>query len=804
MRHYNNIESFYSFLAKKSARLLLINRIIDSIEVLCWAYVFSIISAGQASTLIPCLILIVIFFAHFIKVALTKYKAPPSLEQFKACIDIENQSLREDLYQSKSIGPKLSTITQNMLLNINNINKTFLIKSFGRLLTISLLTFTFHHFFFSSFQSKAANAFSKIAQQDPKFHIQVTKGSKNIKSSKPYQLSSSTKHTLDVVENNSIRIYGQLGSNSSISPAISLHRFMPNGEVGEVIYDFKIRTNSDKNGSFSIEITATEPSAIIIPMLDDSQSLADIIVEKQPTPEVKLIWKNRYQLEDDKTWLDDRELNLNVVASGHNALQRLDVFVLVDGKTHKELVSKVLTKNRHEISVNHELLLTNYINKDYTEVVLYASATDYSNPVPLTGESQPIHLKVESAYGRYTASLKLLKKVSTALVRLQGKWDKQNIQAITKDFATAHRKSTDSPFYDFIDRSELKKFQLSINSLDSKTKKNAIYTLNSQLSDFIEEHNILNDRERDRDYFIAVRTISRLIVLPSNERLTSVSQYVSGLSDFLIKRRERWLKRVSFLPDSYKPKNYQKYLEKNIFTKDLDSIIKQDRREKIDQNLRKITSHTRKYQEWIESLEKAEDRYRASKKAKKQQALTQSRQMIRELRERQEKISTGLDPTYTADSKLEDNWHYLRFEQNTNIKATAKVAVQARRQIPEVYEKLMLAKEHMETTKSSAGSKDFSSAETASDQAGRLLRLADQAASRLQQKQRQQNNRRRRRRATGDQYFGNAPVGGDVELKRDYEVDKIYRSDILEQVLDIPADQSQEAILDNYLREITR
>jgi len=79
--------------------------------------------------------------------------------------------------------------------------------------------------------------------------------------------------------------------------------------------------------------------------------------------------------------------------------------------------------------------------------------------------------------------------------------------------------------------------------------------------------------------------------------------------------------------------------------------------------------------------------------------------------------------------------------------------------------------------------------ESAADLAGRLLRDADKAANKSQK----QPGRGRRRRSGGDEYHGTS-IGGQVEIKSDYQVDPRYREHILRDVEDeIDEDVEDEA-----------
>jgi hypothetical protein len=105
----------------------------------------------------------------------------------------------------------------------------------------------------------------------------------------------------------------------------------------------------------------------------------------------------------------------------------------------------------------------------------------------------------------------------------------------------------------------------------------------------------------------------------------------------------------------------------------------------------------------------------------------------------------------------------------------------------------------MGLTVTSGESAQFAQAESASDLAGRLLRDAEQAASRSQKQQ----GRGRRRRAGGDEYHGTS-IGGQVEIKSEYQVDPRYREDILRDVESEISNGENKAILDGWLHEVVR
>ena len=58
---------------------------------------------------------------------------------------------------------------------------------------------------------------------------------------------------------------------------------------------------------------------------------------------------------------------------------------------------------------------------------------------------------------------------------------------------------------------------------------------------------------------------------------------------------------------------------------------------------------------------------------------------------------------------------------------------------------------------------------------------------------------------TSDQYYGSSVAGGDVEIRREYEVSRRYREDILDEVRRATdSDGRDRELLENYLRKVIR
>ena len=74
----------------------------------------------------------------------------------------------------------------------------------------------------------------------------------------------------------------------------------------------------------------------------------------------------------------------------------------------------------------------------------------------------------------------------------------------------------------------------------------------------------------------------------------------------------------------------------------------------------------------------------------------------------------------------------------------------------------------------------------------------------MKQAKQQQEQRSRQRRRLGRKYHGRALYNSDINLIREYQVDRKYREDILDEIQDSQYHEQHKAILDNYLRRIIR
>ncbi len=555
-------------------------------------------------------------------------------------------------------------------------------------------------------------------------------------------------------------------------------------------------------GRFSVTFALTEDSQLFLSTLSSSNPTANVHVKHLPVPQVSL----SSIADPDNPWPDDKPLPLEIEVKAEHPLQNVQLIIKSGERTHRELVSEVLAQDKMELQTSYSLPLESYMEQDLQELEIVAEATDRALAGPLVGRSKPLVLKVASAYGRYRATLQTLQEAKQELDRgLQGQ-DAFNAKHLAELGNKVSKQAEDSPYFDGLDRHQMRVFQQSFEALAKKPNMEMMVQTSEDLNRFLFEHESLDDRERDRDFFVAARTLSRLLEQKSEERKVAVDKVMDRMQNFLEERHKRWNTRVKHMDPQHHPQEWES-VQKKPFSQALNQIEKMDKTKppQTYDALQKLSQTVESYRQWIEALEAKEDASRAEQEKQRQQGLANAQNQLRELQKRQSQVSTKLDKATERQSQdLQDSWASVRMDQNSNIKGTKELEGQLRSLSPTAGERMKAATEAMEATVNSGNQAQFADAESASDMAGRLLQQAESAA---RQSQKDSGKRGRRRRVTNDQYYGNQVAGGDVDLRRDYQVNRRYREDVLDDVRALKKRESSEEsdnLLEDYLRKVIR
>lgn len=553
---------------------------------------------------------------------------------------------------------------------------------------------------------------------------------------------------------------------------------------------------------YSISFAVSEPVDLFIPALD-AAPLAHIQVRQLPIPKVKLTAIS--ELED--PWPDDQPLALRITVRAENPLEAVRLLIKSGQRVSKELVANVVAEDKTELTTEYRLVLETYVESDLAQVEIQAEAVDRAVPQPLVGHSDVLKLNTASAYGRYRATLQTLRDLKSLVDEAVSKQDPK-LPKEARELATkAGDQSERSPFFDGLDRVQIHRFETRVAEVNTEQGAEKISELSQSLNDFLFEHEILDDRERDRDFFVAARGLSRLIEQDASKRPVVLKTVADRMRKFLSDRQERWAKRVERLSPPFKPEKWPELRDKKPFHEAITQVEKLDDKAKTStkakaDELTVLSKAVVDYRAWIEELESKEDKMREDEEKQRQEGLASARDQLKELQKRQGEISAELDRSQErSKDDLEGQWPATRMKENTNAKETRRLESQMRSLSPTASGRIQAAVEAMEQTLDNGNTGNFTLAETNSDLAGRLLRQAESAAQQSQQKRK---NRGRRRRVTGDNYYGQSIVGGDIEIKREYQVDRRYREDILDEVQESTYDDENRALLENYLREVVR
>ncbi len=559
----------------------------------------------------------------------------------------------------------------------------------------------------------------------------------------------------------------------------------------------------DEPTAYSISFAVSEPVELFVPGISDTKALANLKVRQLPIPKVKLSVSS--QLED--PWPDDQPLNLKIQVKAENSLQMVRLLIKSGSRVSKELVANVMAEDKHELTTDYRLVLEQFVESDLAQVEIIAEAIDRAVPTPLVGQSEPIKINTASAYGRYRATLQTLRELKTQVDEALTKQDEKLGSEAQELAKKAGDQSERSPFFDGLDRVQIHRFETKLAEMKVEPSAEKMLEVSSNLNEFLFEHEILDDRERDRDFFVAARGLSRLLEQDPKERPVALKTVTDRMNKFLDDRHDRWTKRVLRLPEAAKPATWADIAAKKPFHAAMDLVEKVDEaakkspKAKSDQ-LTALSKAVVDYRSWIEALESAEDKSRETEEKERQEGLASARDQMRELQKRQGEISADLDRAgERPGGELEGQWPATRMKQNANVRDTKRLEGQLRSLSPTANARIQAAVQAMEQTGESGSGGNYALAESNSDLAGRLLRQAESAASQSQQKRR---SRGRRRRVTGDNYYGQSVVGGDIEIKREYQVDRRYREDILDQVNESNVDEDSRVLLERYLREVIR
>lgn len=690
--------------------------------------------------------------------------------------------------------------------DFKKIENKFLFKASKLSLLLMLilpLTWKITKFDVSTTWKRLDSAYSAVVYSD---NIEIIRGDPTQKGSKKINLSTLKTPKLTLVEDNLLRLTISNPFTDDI-PTLILRRTI-NGDI-QPFQSFQLTPlRSPKSGKImqnfhTITFSVKHSTGVYLSRLGSSNRVADIVIEKLPVPEIALsIAVNDFI----QPWPDERPLPIRIDTTSINPMRTIKLMISSGGKSNDELVANILNTNQTSLNTVYELYLHPYVDSDRAEIEITGITTDRATPTALQGFSEPIRVTTASAYGRYRETLSYLKEIKNSLDSEK----QRGSYKVPLEVLMVAKKASDfadnTPYFDLVDRVTIGNFVGSVNSLNKKSNTLQMAVLSNDIDDFLFEHEMLDDRERDRDFFVAARSLSRLLEKQKSERPIEVEFAIVKIQDFLDKRRNRWTLRLERIDEKIRPINSRSIIQNKPFHKSMNNILNFDKKNSQELALIKLSETVPKYRKWIESLEAAEDQQRKNAAQKINQSLQQKENVLKEIRRQQATVSNQLDKSATKDQKsLKEKWPTTQKLELKLADRTNKLTQQLMTLAPDAAERLEAASEAMQRTVKYGNSGKFNNAESMADLAGRLLNEAQSKARRQRNKASQNTRKRRqRRRTSGDNYYGKALIGGDVNLERTYEVDQRYREAILDEINTNPGTEEEKKILEQYLRRTVR
>ena len=565
-----------------------------------------------------------------------------------------------------------------------------------------------------------------------------------------------------------------------------------NAEDGSLYQTFQLACNNEKKVC-SVTISISRNVYLKIPSYSGN-NLALFITTSQQVPIVSL----SSGVDGSDYVLDETSIPLDIEVKSKTGLDRIWLEFKSQKRSYEELVSQVLKTDTFSYSDKYPLILEQYMEEDMEEFEIQAVAQDRSIPHPLVGRSDPILIRVASSYGMYKKVLENLKSLKTKIEENILTKQTQDISSMMDDI---YKKAMKLSFFDAWDRNRLTRINNEVRNFSNDSSK---YGLLDDIDDFLFEHEMMDFRERDRDFFVATRILSTLIKERKNldhafERIISFLQEREKLWNLRVQKVRKMIFKIPPMWDRGVVKSFYDDIDK---LKKLESIYDNPQYESI------LSELTRRYKSWIEELEAYEDEAEKAMDKKREKSMASFKEELKKLQKQQDDISKDLDKANQPERKIKisSDEAFIRLKQTSNISGTKSLKMKMSSFMPKTKTRLDLAIDAMNQVVEKLDSKDYVTAESFSDLASRLLRDSESSA---QREQRQSRGNRSRRKISSSNYHGQAIIGRDIEIIHRYTVDKKYRDNIMEDIQNelrnsSDLDSETKSYLKNYLKQVVR
>lgn len=546
--------------------------------------------------------------------------------------------------------------------------------------------------------------------------------------------------------------------------------------------------------SYAAVFSLTEDCELLLPQYSSTALVAvNLLADERPT----VVLTSAIPVEE--PWPDEQPLVLQIKTQSLAPLERVELVIHTSERTSTELVN-VFDTLHSEFSTIYRLVLEPYVDRDIEQVEIVARATDKASPRPRVGMSKPLRINTASAYGRYRRALQTLRDLKDTIDPAISENSAVLADRAGELSTAALNQAQRTPFFDALDRRDLNEIAMLVRTVLSKPNPDQVMEISERLNVFLTEHEKLDDRERDRDFFVAVRGLSRM--LEQRVEPEAILKSTQKLSEFLKQRRVRWQARMQLIPDAKELAVQWEKVGAGSFEQqvgEVPNLDHDDRAHGTSNGMTELAAMASKYREWINLLEKQEDAARRAKDQQRMAAMVAAANQLRALQRKQGEVSSALDRATERSAEIATNWPMVRVKQNSNAKDTAKLGGQVSALAPLLGMRIRAAREAMDHTMKAGDSERYVVAESYADLAGRLLRKALKESA----KEQRRTMARQRRRIAGDSYYGQSVLGGDVSVEHSYRVDRRYREDILN-AIQRQENSEDQLLLESYLRKLVR
>lgn len=641
---------------------------------------------------------------------------------------------------------------------------------------------------FQNTLSFTKNHFSDL----PSFELTVLNGLKISTQPKKYQLHKGKTSVIELKEDNLVEL--TLSSDKEENKIILLD------ENKHFFQTILLQKESLSSKNYRPSFSLTKNLHLTLQSLPtETPPLVSFFVEAGELPEVFI--SPDISIKD--PWPSNEPISLKIEVKAKKEISLVKLHIKSDSDFHSKEIAELSQKNIKNISLTETVYLDQFLSDDFGKITLQAEVEDITTPVSQKGFSNQITLNLISVYGEYQKALSLLKDLREHIADSQTKGEikleKKSLEKM-KELKTLSQRT---PYFDHEDRRNLSEIHNLLQEYSQNLEEKTLQEASSLMTEFLSEHETLDDRERDRDFFVAMRSLSHLVEEEGVQKQKEILESNERTLKFLNERFERWQERVSELEDPQKIPSWESIEQKKPFQQSLEKISSWLKKsssfdsKKIRNELSKTVTS---YENWITELETAEDKKEEEEAELAEKQLVSIREQLTELKKRQDEISIKLDQSENnSQEKLKSDWPITRLKQNTNLSAMDELISQLSSLNFSAGKRLDSAKEAMTEVLTSAEEQNFRKAETSSDSAGRYLREAMNKSQ-----ERQTKNQERQRKKTGSQeYHGQAIHRGDIEIRHDYEIDKRYREDILKE-FESNSSENYHDIQERYLKKIIR